>query len=295
MNYVIDGTSYILEENNQQALEFLRNRLRFMHELLFLKNHDRVISDFGFSEKVLDNEDVKSTLLMVSDYDEKNMLLYALHYILQITDFEDLGSIPHSGTSTDQYRFNNQTYRGEDLSFVELAYENDWDVLSLNPINIDNIKGDILKNRTDDKSIFIISSEKQYYLHKSVRGTLCDLRFYQSFDNVLCADHCQIDDWDSLSLVERLKVLSTFYKEIEHVINNNHSQIGRRPGRNQSRLENLNEIVSGCVGYRLANPNYRIYFLKKSGQVTILLGRLKRENEITASVKNKIRSIANGV
>lgn len=292
MNYVIDGTNYVFEKNNQHNLEHLRNRLKFIHQFLFLEQHDRAIADSSFNEKILDNDEAKTALLEVSDYDQKNMLLYAFHYILEVTDFEEIGATPCSGTSTDEYSLNDQIYNGGELSFAELAYENDWNVISLNDLNVDQIKGTVLKNRDDSKNIFSISCEKQYYLCKSVSDKLCDLRFYQSFDNVSCVHNCEISDWTSLSSIERFKVLSTFYKEIDFIIKNDYSQVGRCPGKNPNRVESLSQIVKNCFEYRLLNPNYRIYFLKKSGQVVILFGRLKREAEITNAIQNKIKSLA---
>jgi len=291
VDYIIDGKTLNLNYTDTTInLNQIIQQFSFTYEFLIMEKRKKVYADAIICERLLDNQEFKQLLCTpLFDYDEVAYVFSMLDKIVEPLYIPNLCC----GSSEDKYFIDDIVIQGDNLSCEELSYENNLSIVSLTDINEDAISKIIAKNSYSDfsKEIYYISSKSPYYLINNILSDSFQLEFFLSFPNVFLKNNTSIYDWNSITKRDRKTILSTFSKEIEHIINNNFSALGHTPG-NGNRIENLSNILSNCYGYRILNPNYRIYFLKEKDNVVILLGRLKRENQITEHVKSRIRSIA---
>ncbi len=289
MYYIIDGKTFNLENQSMDMLfEAIRDKFKFAYDFLYLQKKELIIADIDLCEKILDNKDVKETLLVSTDYDLKMYMYSLLNALITPTDINDL----ILGLETDTYNDGSITTNGGDFSCEELSYENDAVIVSLSNVDADNLLKKIKKNNEIiEKNFYIISSETQYYLINSIVNENLLKDFFNSFDNVSFLEKSRVEDWSSITKKERLKILFTFYKESQYIISNQFQLLGKPPGIRGKRVEKIDNVLDSCYEYRILNPNYRVYFIKKSGTIIILLGRLKKENKMTTHVKMQIKTI----
>lgn len=224
--------------------------------------------------------------LSAQDYDIQNYLWSMLTSILSVTDVPGV----FCGTESDLYSFGGRQYLGDQYSFVELAYENEWPIVSLKPVDLENISSVVTKNGDSPKTVYSVCDLSQLYFIKALTNGQYLGEYFTSFDKVYCVRNCTFDHWDSVHATGRFKVLATFYREIRHIVHNEFDKLGRFPGRKANRVEKINDNL---FEYRIANPNYRIYYTRKEDKIVIVLSALKRRGNISASMMNNLMQLKN--
>ena len=282
MYYVTKGCTINTNfESSQDFFDNLMEQLKFTYDIIRLEMGDRVVKDIIAEEK-FGNEEFMDALFS-QDYDVQNYLRLILDSFLSVTDV--VGA--NCGETTDTYNIENENFIGDQYTFAELAYENNWHIISFDIVEVDKMIKPIIKNSNGSKKIYQICDKSQFLLFKSLSSDTFLPKYCCSFENVYCTQNCSFDNWDSLSETERFRVLSVFFKEIGYVIHNEFSKLGRFPGRNSNRVE---KIKDDLFEYRISNPNYRIYYSRNENKLIILKALLKRRQDIpTATMNNLLR------
>ncbi len=280
MYYVTKGSTIDTHfENREDLFCDLMGELKFSYDTICLEMDERVVKDIVAEDK-LSNEEFLDALF-TQDYDVQNYLRLILDSFLSVTDV--VGA--NCGEATDIYSVDNEDFAGDQYTFAELAYENNWNVVSFNRVEADKMIETITKNSSNGKKIYYISDKSQFLLYKSLNCDTFLTKYCSSFENVYCVRNCSFDNWDSLSETERFRVVSVFFKEIGYVIHNEFSKLGRFPGRNSNRVEKIN---NNLFEYRISNPNYRIYYSRNEEKLIILKGLLKRRQDIPTGTMNNL-------
>lgn len=277
------NTINVGEEYTADFFVDLKKKFYFSYEVLHLKEHEQIVKDMDLEEKLSDYDLFNALLLQ--DYDVQNYILAILDAFLSITDISEAAF----GTQDDIYSYEGKEYKGDQYSFVELAFENNWNVISLKDIDLDRMSSLVLKNGKENKKIYNICNITQWYLTKSL---ICEHfleKYFSSFDKVYCIQNCA-NDWASINISQRLKILSTFYREVEYVVHNELNKLGHFPGKNTNRVEKINDNL---FEYRLSNPNYRIYYTRKNEKLVIILCMLKRQGKISKTTMNNLVRLKN--
>lgn len=285
MAYILNSNTISFDdEYTDEFFAQLKEALSFPYENLCIQSKEQIIKDYLFEEQT-SKEDFINTLYS-HDYDISQYIMLMLSSFLSITDIPEASC----GIQSDIYNYGGNQYNGDLFSFVELAYENDWCIISAKPVEVDNVVTKIIKNATELKNIYEISDSKQFYLVKSLDNESFLGSYLSSFDNVYCVQNCLFENWDSINATGKLKILSTYHKEISHVIHNEFDKLGHFPGRNSNRVEKINDNL---FEYRLANPNYRIYYTRKEDKLIILLCMLKKRGKISTNTMNNLVRLKN--
>lgn len=280
MKYVLNSSTITFnDEYTDEFFAELKEKLQFPYEVLLLGNNETIVKDMLLDDKTSNEDFINAVNLQ--DYDVRQYVSLMLSSFLSIFDVSDI----NYGTTNDYYFFKGIKYSGDQYSFVELAYENDWCIISLEPIQLDCLVDKAIKNGSENKKIYEISDSTQFYLEKSLNSENSLGRYFSSFEKVYCVKNCSFFNWSSIEKTGRFKVLSTFYREIEHVIHNEFDKLGHFPGRNSNRVE---KIGDNLFEYRLSNPNYRIYYTRRDDNFVILLSMLKKRGKISSSTMNNL-------
>ena len=282
MHYVIKGST--INSNREYSEDFFYNlmeQLKFSYDIIRVEMDDKVVKDI-IAEEMLGNKEFLDAL-WVQDYDVQNYLRIILDSFLSVTDVDGV----NSGERTDMYSTDDEKFIGGEYAFAELAYENNWNVISFEYVEVHDMIKPITKNSINQKKIYHICNKSQLLLCKSLDNDMLLPKYCCSFEDVYCVKSCNFDDWDSLRNRERFKVLSLFYKEIGYVIHNEFSKLGHFPGENSNRVEKINDNL---FEYRIANPNYRMYYSRDENKLIILKGMLKdRQTISTGTMDNLLR------
>ena len=285
MNYVLNGNTINFGETYDNVFfEKLKDALHFPCEILRKSMHKKIIKDIITEDKIGSQEILDALLLQ--DYDIQCYIWSLLDSLLSVTDVPDI----IYGTTNDSYRINDDCYRGDEYSFAELAYENNWGIVSFSDVAAEEIFTEITKNDVDSKTINVANELKQIYLIEAVSEGDFLGRFFTSFDRVFCVRNCNFNDWGSIPISGKQKVLITYYKEIEHVIHNEFDKLGHFHGRNTSRVLKINDNL---FEYRVSNPNYRIYYTRADDNIVILLTLLKDRPDISTNTMNNLMRMKN--
>lgn len=285
MNYVLNGKTINFGETYDNVFfEKLKDALHFPCEILRKSMHKKIIKDIITEDKIGSQEIFDALLLQ--DYDIQCYIWSLLDSLLSVTDVPDI----IYGATNDSYRINDDYYRGDEYSFAELAYENNWAIVSFSDVAAEEIFTEITKNDVDSKTINVASELKQVYLIEAISEGAFLGRFFTSFDRVFCVRNCNFNDWDSIPKSGKQKVLITYYKEIEHVIHNEFDKLGHFHGRNTSRVLKINDNL---FEYRVSNPNYRIYYTRANDNIVILLTLLKDRSDISTNTMNNLMRMKN--
>lgn len=272
------NTINIGEEYTADFFMDLKNKFYFSYEILHLKEHAQIIKDMDLEEK-LSNDNLFNALLL-QDYDVRNYILTILDVLLSITDISETAF----GTQDDVYSYEGKEYKGDQYSFVELAFENNWNIISFEAINLDNMSSLVIKNGRENKKIFNLCNITQWYLLKSLTCEQYLEKYFSSFDKVYCIKNCA-NNWEDINNSQRLKILSTFYREVEYVVHNKFNKLGHFPGKNTNRVEKINDNL---FEYRLSNPNYRIYYTRRDENLVIVLCMLKKQGKISKTIMDNL-------
>ncbi len=280
MNYVLNGdTINSSEPYDGEFFEKLKDALYFPCEVLRNSMHKKIVKDIATEDKI-GNQEILDALLL-QDYDMQGYIRSLLDSLLSVTDVPDIVY----GVTSDSYCINGVDYRGDEYSFAELAYENNWGIVSFSDVATEEIFAKITKNGVNSKIINVASELKQVYLAEAVNNDNFLGKFFASFDRVFCVRNCSFNDWGSIHEPEKQKVLITYYKEIEHVVHNEFDKLGHFPGKNSNRVEKIND---GLFEYRLSNPNYRIYYTRVDDKIVILLTLLKNRTDISKNTMDNL-------
>lgn len=280
MYYVVNGdTINFSEPYDGEFFKKLKDALSFPCEDLRNSMRKKIVKDITTEDKIGKQEILDALLLQ--DYDIQGYIYSLLDSLLSVTDVPNIVC----GTTSDSYCVNDANYRGDEYSFAELAYENDWGIVSLSEVSPEEIFIKIIKNDVNSKTINIASELKQVYLSEAINNDSFLGRFFTSFDQVFCVRNCNFNNWKSINEAERQKILITFYKEIAHVLHNEFDKLGHFPGRNSNRVEKIND---GLFEYRLSNPNYRIYYTRVDSNLVILLTLLKNRPDISKKTMDNL-------
>ena len=256
-------------------------QLKFSYDIIRLEMGDKVVKDIIAEEKLGKQEFLDA--LCTQDYDVQNYLRIILESFLSVTD---VGGV-NSGERTDLYSTDDEKFVGGEYTFAELAYENNWNIISFDCVEMEYMIKQVSKNSINAKKVYHIYNRKQLLLCKSIDNYTFLPKYCCSFEDVYCVKNCSFDDWNSLSETKRFKVLSLFYKEIGYVIHNELSRLGRYPGRNSNRVEKINDNL---FEYRISNPNYRIYYSRGGNKLIVLKAMLKdRQTISTGTMDNLVR------
>lgn len=287
MYYVLNGNTISISESYDGAFfEKLKDTLYFPCEVLCKSMHKKIVMDFNAEDKI--GSQAILDALLLQDYDIQGYIYSLLGSLLTVTDVPDIVC----GTTCDSYCANDVNYCGDEYSFAELAYENNWGIVSLAEVSPEETFIKITKNDVDSKTINIASELKQVYLSEAINNDSLLGRFFTSFDKVFCVRNCNFNDWKSINETGKQKVLITFYKEIEHVLHNEFDKLGHFPGRNSNRVEKINDDL---FEYRLSNPNYRIYYTRVDDKLVILLTLLKDRSNISKNTMENLIRLKNHV
>ena len=282
MYYVLNvETIDIPSEYTEEYFDCLYSTFSNIVELLN-NNGDLIIKDIVADER-LDNQSFREALL-AQDYDIQGYLYSFLNNLLSVLDVDNLVT----GQTTDCYMCNGQNYVGDEYYFAELCYENNYSVLSLKEVSIDSFWIKIVKNKNGDKKVSQVSNSSQYYLNRAISDSAFLLRFFSSIKNVACIENCSFNDWDSITETERFKVLSMFYKEATHILNMELDKLGHFKGKNKNRVEKINDNL---FEYRISNPNYRIYYSRRTGKLIIIFTILKKTAKIPSTTMHHLVSL----
>ena len=280
MNYVLNGDTIIFGESYDSVFfEKLKDALYFPCEVLRKSMHRKIVKDITTEDKI-GNQEIFDALLL-QDYDMQGYIWSLLDSLLSVTDVPE---IVYGGTS-DSYCINDVIYRGDEYSFAELAYENNWGIVSFSDVAAEDIFTKITKNNVNIKTINVASELKQVYLAEAVNNGNFLGRFFTSFDRVFCVRNCNFNDWDSIHETGKQKVLITYYNEIEHVVHNRFDKLGHFHGKNPSRVLKINDEL---YEYRISNPNYRMYYTRIDDKLIILLTLLKNRSDISTNTMNNL-------
>lgn len=282
MYYVLNGeTIDIPSEYTAEYFDGLYSTFSTIVKLLN-DNGDLIVKDIVADER-LDNQSFRKALF-AQDYDMQWYLYSVLDKLLSVLDIINIAT----GQTTDCYMCNGQNYVGDEYSFAELCYENNYSALSLKEVDIDSFWIKIKKNKNDGKKISQISNPSQYYLNRSIKDSAFLLGYFSSIKNVACVDNCSFNDWDSITETERFKVLSTFYREATYILNMELDKLGHFNGKNRNRVEKINVKL---FEYRISNPNYRIYYTRRKEKLIIIHTILKKTAKIPNSTMNYLASL----
>ncbi len=286
MYYVLNGSTVDVNNiYNEDFFNKLKEDLSFPYEISRAPNKGIVVKDFIAEEK-LDNHELINSLWGLDDYDLMSCVGYQLDSLVSITDIQEACY----GTENDIYFVENIDHQGGQFGFAELSYENNWNVISLKSTTIDDLDLNITKNGVYTNELYQLSDLTQFYMVEAIAEENLMGRYFSSFDRVYCVQNCTFNNWDSLSKLDRKKVLTLFYKEIYYVIHNEFDKLGHYPGKNPNRLEKIDDNL---FGYRISNPNYRIYFSRKREYLGIVACMLKDRGDISSSVKNNLNRLKN--
>lgn len=280
MAYILNSdTISFTGEYTEGFFSQLKEILIFPYEDLLIQCKEQIVKDLIFEAQTSKDDFINA--LFSHDYDISQYIMLMLTSFLSVTEIPEV----NCGVQNDIYNYRGNQYKGDQYSFVELAYENDWCVISSKPVELDKIVTKITKNETEIKKMYEICDLKQFYLVKSLDNEIFLGNYFSSFDSVYCVQNCLFDNWDSIDITGKLKILSTYYKEIHHVIHNEFDKLGHFPGKNSNRVEKINDDL---FEYRLANPNYRIYYTRKEDKLIILLCMLKKRGNISINTMNNL-------
>lgn len=271
-----------INTNYEYSPEFfykLREQLYFAFDVMHVERNATIVKDIVFEEKFGNQKFLNA--LNAQDYDTRGYLQLILDSFASITDVDET----ICGEATDVYSINDQQFVGDQYTFAELAYENNWYIISFLPVEMGNLTVKIDKNSIDTKEMYNICNTSQLLLCNSLKNDIFLGEFYSSFDCVYCSEKYSFEDWASLSHDKRLKVLSTFYSEITYIVHNQFQKLKRFPGKNPSRVE---KIGNDLFEYRIANPNYRIYYTRDSDKLILLKGMLKRRQTIANATMKRL-------
>ena len=289
MYYILDGKTLNLENlSADETISLIRYKFQFAYDFLYLEQKEQIIADLEVCKKVLENNILQDLVSSSNDYDLICYWYFLQDAIIYPDKLDDL----KIGNETDFYDDTVDVVNGEGFSCEELCYENNATAVKFCDIQVENLVKKITKNHQETKEIFQVSCVSEYYLVKSVSSSEFLVDFFNSFSSVKCLKNSRIENWSSLTAKQRRRVLSTFYKEVNHIVNGEFHMLGRPPGRSGERIFKIPEVIHNCYEYRILNPNFRIYFLMETGQVIILLGRLKSETSLTEAIKLRLKSIA---
>lgn len=282
MYYVTKGST--INTNCAYSEDFFYNlmeQLKFSYDIIRLEMGDKVVKDIIAEEKLGKQEFLDA--LFSQDYDVQNYLRLILDSFLSVTDVV----AANAGRGTDIYSADDEKLVGDQYTFAELAYENNWNVISFYCVEVDEMVRPIAKNSIGQKKIYYICNRSQLLLCKCLDNNTFLPKYCCSFEDVYCVRNCGFGDWDSLQERERFKVLSLFYKEIGYVIHNEFNKLGHFPGDNSNRVEKIN---NNLFEYRIANPNYRIYYSRGGNKLIVLKTMLKdRQTISTGTMDNLVR------
>lgn len=280
MYYVTKGDSITTHcEHSEDFFCKMLEQLKFSYDVVQCEMNDRVVKDIVAEEEFSNEEFLEA--LSSQEYDTQNYLILVLDSFLSITDVDSI----ICGDADDRYSVDDEEKFGDQYTFAELAYENEWNVISFDCVNVDNMVKTITKNSHNRKKVYNISDRSQLLLSKSLKDETYLSKYFCAFENVYCTKNCNFDNWNSLNEAERFRVLSIFLKEIVHVLYNEFSKLGRFPGRNSNRVEKINDNL---FEYRISNPNYRIYYSRFENKLIILKTLLKRRQSISTDTMNNL-------
>ncbi len=280
MYYVLKGkTINITEQYDNNFFNQLKDDFYFPYEVLHVLEHKNIVKDIEAEERVGSQELIEALLLQ--DYDIQGYIWTMLDSLLSVTDVPDI----ICGTTSDSYYVDGINYQGDNYSYAELAYENDWCVVSMSNIKVEDIITKIVKNDNVGKNIYQVSNLTQMYLAKAINDVSLLEKYFTSFERVSCVQNCAFENWTSINELGRQKILTTFYKEIKHVVHNEFDKLGHFPGRNSNRVEKINDDL---FEYRLSNPNYRIYYTRVDDKLVILLTLLKDRSDISKNTMDNL-------
>lgn len=285
MYYVLNGNTIdISEPYDSNFFNQLKDDFYFPYEVLRVSNHKSIVKDIETEKKIGSQELVDALLLQ--DYDIQGYICAMLDSFLSITDVPNIVC----GTTSDSYSIDSDDYQGDQYSFAELAYENNWCIVSNSNVEVEDMVTKIVKNDVCNKTRYKVSNLTQVYLAKAVNDENFLGKYFTSFDRVFCVRNCTFDNWTSINETGRQKILTTFYKEIEHVIHNKFGKLGHFHGRNTNRVEKINDNL---FEYRISNPNYRIYYTRADDKLIILLSLLKDRSDISTTTMSKLMNLKN--
>lgn len=285
MYYVLNGNTINVNKTyDNNFFNQLKDVFYFPYEILHVLNNKNIVKDMKTEDTLEDQKLIDALLLQ--DYDIQNYIWTMLDSFLSVTDVPDVVC----GTTSDKYSIENKYYQGDQYSFAELAYENEWYVVSLENVSVENMVYKAIKNDLDNKTIYTISNLTQLYLAKAINDMRFLGKYFTSFDQVYCVLNCEFNNWESINKVDRLKILTTFYTEIKHVLHNEFDKLGHFHGRNANRVEKINDNL---FEYRVSNPNYRIYYTRKNDNLGIILTMLKKRGRISKSTMNHLIRLKN--
>lgn len=289
MYYILDGKTLDLENlNADEIISLIKYKFEFVYDFLYLGQKQQIVADLEVCKKILENTMIQDVVSSSNDYD----LIYYWYFLLDAIICPDKLDNLKLGNETDFYCDGVVEVKGENFSCEELCYENKAIAVKFCDIHIEDLVKKITKNSQETREVFQVTCVTEYYLVKSVFSSAFLVDFFTSFSCVKCLKNSRIEDWDSVTEKERRRILSTFYKEIKYIVSGQFHMLGRPPGKRGERIVKIPEVIHNCYEYRILNPNFRIYFLLETGQVIVLIGRLKSENSLTEAVKQRIRSIA---
>ena len=134
MYYVTKGSTIDTHfENREDLFCDLMGELKFSYDTICLEMDERVVKDIVAEDK-LSNEEFLDALF-TQDYDVQNYLRLILDSFLSVTDVLDA----NCGDATDIYSVDNEDFAGDQYTFAELAYENNWNVVSFNRVEVDKM------------------------------------------------------------------------------------------------------------------------------------------------------------
>ncbi len=280
MYYVLNGNTIdINEPYDSDFFNKLKDDFYFPYEVLRVSNRQSIVKDIETEKKIANQELVEA--LSLQDYDIQGYIWSMLDSLLSVTDVPDIVC----GTTKDSYCIDSIYYQGDQYSFAELAYENNWHIVSTTNVAVENLVTKVVKNSICNKTIYQVSNLMQVYLARATYDEQFLGQYFTSFDQVFCVKNCRFENWSSIDEIGRQKVLTTFYKEIEHVVHNEFHALGHFHGRNSNRVEKINDDL---FEYRISNPNYRIYYTRENDKIVILLTLLKTRSNISVNTMNNL-------
>lgn len=285
MYYVLKGNSIDIDKPyDSDFFNKLKDDFYFPYEILRIANNKNIVMDMETESKIRSQELVDA--LFLQDYDIQGYIQSMLDSFLSVTDIPAI----NYGSPSDVYSVDGISYQGDQYSFAELAYENNWYIVSVTNIEVEDMITKAVKNDVSNKTIYILSNITQVYLAKAINDEGFLGEYFTSFDQVFCVKNCTFGNWTSVNKIGRQKILTTFYKEIKHVIHNEFDKLGHFPGRNSNRVEKINDNL---FEYRLSNPNYRIYYTRINDKLVILLTLLKDRTDISTNTMNNLLRLKN--
>ena len=255
---------------------YLRDYLMpIARDLLDVFLYDNLICTFGMYE-LIENENFLGKLC-VQDDDVRTFISLFFSRIISVVDVSGI----RMGQDSDVYLLNNEQFNGNHFSVAEIAYENNYPIIS--PHFNSKISLVEIQKNNKKKQRYQLCDKNHYFVYKGSN----DEKYISIFLQYLGFDihpKFKVDAWDNLASENKIKILEKIANDSNDLIAKRFNKLGRVGRSNRVvRITNLD-----IYEYKITinNGTYRVYFKAHDSSTMMCLFYQKKTQKISSQLMN---------